>query len=727
MNAQSWTYPHYPLPTNEAERLEALAQLEVLDVACEPRFDRLTQLAAKLLEMPMCAISLVDRERQFFLSHYGIEASETPREQAFCNYVVADDALLVVTDATADPRFQDNPLVTGELGLRFYAGVPIQNADGITLGSLCVLDQKSHAEGMTTEQIDLLKDLAAVVMNEMTARITARRYQLECELRCEAMAELETRRREAVAEAAFKSEFLANMSHEIRTPLNGVIGMGELLSETALGSEQREYLNTLLSSAEGLLGIINDVLDISKIEAGQMQYEAIRFCLKTEVEQVAEVLAQKAADRQIDLIVEVAPTFPSAVIGDPTRVAQILYNLAGNAIKFTESGYVCIRLCAVDAESIQIEVEDSGIGMSDEQIARLFEKFSQADTSITRKYGGTGLGMSIVAQLVEAFGGQIDVRSEIDQGTCISVTLKLPTASDARCDARVDGVSLKGARILVVDDIALNLKILTALLESHGAEVIAAHDGFEAIAASERVLALDTPLHGVICDHHMPGLSGADVVTRIRSLQPDLPILILTSGGHSDDLKMAAPDRVLHKPARAKQLIPALQSLLGELGTVSESRSEHPRLACAESQNERVADTARTLDQDTPGVPFDGLSILVAEDNATNQLVITKLLHRLGCGDVRMAHDGREAVAMYQADSSCDLILMDIQMPELSGTDALKQIRAEDTRGATLPIIALTANAIEGDRARFLADGFTGYCSKPIRRSELIATVNACL
>jgi Signal transduction histidine kinase len=278
MNAQTWTYPHYPLPTNEAERLEALAQLEVLDVACEPRFDRLTQLAAKLLEMPMCAISLVDRERQFFLSHYGIEASETPREQAFCNYVVADDALLVVTDATADPRFQDNPLVTGELGLRFYAGVPIQNADGITLGSLCVLDQKSHAEGMTTEQIDVLKDLAAVVMNEMTARFTARRYQLECELRREAMAELETRRREAVAEAAFKSEFLANMSHEIRTPLNGVIGMGELLRETALGSEQREYLNTLLSSAEGLLGIINDVLDISKIEAGQMQYEAIRFC-----------------------------------------------------------------------------------------------------------------------------------------------------------------------------------------------------------------------------------------------------------------------------------------------------------------------------------------------------------------------------------------------------------------------------------------------------------------
>ena len=727
MNSCIWKYPHYPLPANEAERLDALAQLEVLDTAGEARFDRLTQLAAQLLGMPMCAISLVDRERQFFLSHYGIDASETPRDQAFCNYVVADDAPLVVEDATADPRFQDNPLVTGELGLRFYAGVPIQNAEGITLGSLCVLDQKTHSEGIRSEHLSILKDLAAVVMNEMTARITAKRYQLECELRCEAMAELETRRREAVAEAAFKSEFLANMSHEIRTPLNGVIGMGELLSETTLGIEQQEYLNTLLSSADGLLRIINDVLDISKIEAGQMQYEAIRFCLKTEVEKVAEVLAQKAADQQIDLIVEVDPTFPSAVIGDPTRVAQILYNLAGNAIKFTEVGYVCIRLSALDDAFIRIEVEDSGIGMSAEQVETLFEKFTQADTSITRKYGGTGLGMSIVAQLVDAFDGQISVRSKIDQGTCIAVTLKLPKASDASCDTRLNGVSLEGARILVVDDIALNLKILTTVLESHGAEVITAHDGFDAIATCERILALNESLHGVVCDHHMPGLSGADVVTRIRALQPDLPILILTSGGHSQDLKAAAPDRVLHKPARAKQVIPALQALLSTPLASSEPwlATSHPTSVVSQ---EPLPDTHQKLEQHEPNLPFAGLSILVAEDNATNQLVITKLLNKLGCDDVRMARDGREAVAMYQSNSSCDLILMDIQMPELSGTDAQKCIRASDTeRGGTLPIIALTANAIEGDRARFLADGFTGYCSKPIRRPELIAAVNACL
>lgn len=734
MDLNQWTYPDFPIPDTESQRLQSLAEYDILDADENERFDRVTKLAAQLLGMPMCAISLIDEDRQFFLSHHGFDARETPREEAFCNYVVAGNDTFVVNDATEDQRFQNNPLVNGDFHLRFYAGVPILNDDGVAVGSLCVLDNEAHDEGITADKEQLLKDLAAVVINEITARMTSRKYQLESELRREAMVEIENQRQEAVAHAKFKSEFLANMSHEIRTPLNGVIGIGELLRETELDSEQADYLDTLLTSADSLLNIINDVLDISKLEAGQMHYETIEFCLKNEVEQVAEVLAQKATQKNVDLAVEVDPSFPTAVIGDPTRVSQILYNLAGNSVKFTESGYVCIRLKPLDEQFVQIDVEDSGIGMSAEQIETLFEKFSQADTSITRKYGGTGLGMSIVAQLIEAFEGSIDVSSELGKGTCVSIKLRLPQAPDAVCDMRLEGGSLEGARILVVDDIELNRNILKTMLESHHAEVVTAIDGFDAIAAVERSLSQQESYDCVVCDHHMPGFSGADLVTRVRSSASELPIIVLTSGGHSSDLKDVAPDRVLHKPARAKQLIPAIQTLISKAHPQPQNSDPQPETA-PESEPE-VQKTARTQPEATEKSkesgsddrPFDGLSILVAEDNTTNQLVIKKLLKKLGCDNLRIANHGKEVVDMYHADPSCDLILMDIQMPEMSGIDAQKAIRLTDLeRGHSLPIIALTANAVEGDRERFMEDGFSGYCSKPIRRPDLINAIESCL
>ena len=711
MDLTTWIYPAYPIPADEQDRLDTLAKLAVLDAPRDPRFDRLTRLAAQLLEMPMCAISLMDCDRQFFLSEYHVGVRETARELAFCNHVVASGIPQIVPDATQDPRFSDNPLVTGEFQLRFYAGVPITDAEGTTLGSLCVLDRETHAEGLSPEKLSILQDLAAVVVNEMTSRMIAERAVLESDLRRQLAVELEDQRQEALATARFKSEFLANMSHEIRTPLNGVIGMAELLQDTVLSDEQREYLETLLHSAESLLSIINDVLDISKIEAQQMHYEEVSFCLRHEIEHIAQVLAQKAAHKPVDVMVEIQPDFPTAVVGDPTRIAQIIFNLAGNAVKFTEQGFVCLRLESVDRDHVRITVQDSGIGMDAEQLARLFEKFTQADSSITRRYGGTGLGMAIVKQLVAAFNGEIAVDSVPGEGTTVTLSLRLPHAPDAICDMRVIPNGLAGARVVVIDDLPLNRQILAAMLESHGAVVACAEDGFSGLAAVERAQVSGEPFDAVLCDHHMPGLSGASVVTRLATLVPELPVIVLTSGGHSEALKAANPLRVLHKPARAGQLIPALtDALMRRSATV---------------QGARIAPERNELSGEEAG-PLAGLHVLVAEDNATNQLVISKLLAKLGCTRVDLAENGRIAVEKIEQLPDLDLVLMDIQMPEMSGLDACALVRAKpDVGHQNLPIIALTANALEGDRERFLASGFSGYCAKPVRKPDLLAAIHA--
>ena len=710
MDLTTWIYPDYPIPPNEQARLDALARMHVLDTPPDPRFDRITRLAAQLLHMPMCAISLVDDDRQFFLSEYQVGVRETARELAFCNHVVAGAEPLIVKDASADPRFAENPLVRGDFQLRFYAGVPITDADGVTLGSLCVLDREAHDEGVTEAQLMILEDLAAMVINEMTSRMLAHRAQLESELRRELAVALEQERQEALQTARFKSEFLANMSHEIRTPLNGVIGMAELLKDTVLTAEQHEYLDTLLHSAESLLTIINDVLDMSKIEARQMHYEQVSFCLRHEVEQVAQVLAQKVANKPVDVMVEIRPDFPSAVIGDPTRVAQIIFNLAGNAVKFTEQGYVCVRLEPVSTERIRIVVQDSGIGMTEAEVASMFEKFTQADTSITRRYGGTGLGMAIVSQLVTAFAGTITVESTPGEGTTVTVELGLPEAPDAVCDMRVTPDALMGTHVLVIDDLPVNRRILTVLLESHGASVTAVEDGFAGLAQVARAQALGDPLDAVVCDHHMPGLSGAEVVSRLAQTAPNLPVVVLTSGGHCETLKVANPTRVLHKPARARQLIPVLSEAIRQRPPVS-SGSNQPMVVDRAEQG-----------------PMAGLNVLVAEDNGTNQLVITKLLKALGCTAVELVDNGRLAVDCVTRDHTFDLILMDIQMPEMSGLEACRLIREAEPDGAPqLPIIALTANALEGDRERFLGSGFSGYCAKPIRRPELVAAVTAAI
>ena len=702
----------FPIPMDEEGRIEALRQLEILDSPTHIRFDRITRLAASLLGTPMCAISLVDSNRQFFLSHHGFDVSETPRDQAFCNYVITDQEPLIVTDASFDDRFKHNPLVTGDFHLRFYAGVPITNADGHSVGSLCVLDREARDKGLNDAQITVLQDLASVVMNEMTARLENRQLVLEVERAELLTTALEKEKQRAVEASQHKSEFLANMSHEIRTPLNGVIGLAEILSETALDHEQRDYLDTLLASAESLLGILNDVLDMSKIEAGQMNYEELEFDLAKEVEKVATILANKATNTAVDVMLEIADDFPSQCLGDPTRIGQILFNLAGNSLKFTEQGVVVIRLDAPRRDRIRLQVEDTGIGMSDEEVGRIFDKFTQADSSITRRFGGTGLGMAIVSQLVEAFEGSIDVASSPGRGTIVTVELSLQFINDTPRRLCRLPASLKDCRVLVIDDLELNRTIIERMLSRAGAIVEVVADGYTALSQLDNAWLSAKRFDVILCDDLMPGMTGASFVRQFKKQAMPIPVIVLTSAGLTADLKEVGPDRVLSKPARAHQVIPAIAEV------VEQCRERHPTTTL-------VAPSKTMKKPATDELPLGGLSILVAEDHRTNQLVIEKMLHALGARSV-IVSNGKKACEKVVGSQAFDLVLMDIQMPVMDGIEACQILRTEKS-GRDLPIIALTANALEGDRERYLYAGFTGYCPKPIRRSMLVSVIQDSL